>query len=442
MKVRKNRNSSHKKWATIFSVFPGGGHFYNRQYLRGSLFLLLMVSYGYLFGGVILFGKQGGGMIGLFTLGTVPGEDHSLFFLIEGLLALVLILIGLAIYLFSIYDARKNGEKRDAGESPYKISEQYKDIVNKGFPYLLMLPGILAMTLSVVFPILATVLISMTNYNINNMPPNKLFEWVGLGNYLNMFKLASWQSALLYTLSWTIIWTICATSLTIVLGIGVAVLVNQREIKFKRFFRTIIILPWAIPAFISVMMFSVFFNDSFGAMNLQVIPFLDRLFPFLEITALPWKTQVEFTRLALILIQGWLGFPYTFVMVTGVLQSIPGELYEAAQMDGASRFQQFRKITLPWVLLTTAPVLITQFTYNFSNFNVIYLFNGGGPVIAGQQTGGTDILVSWVYKITTESAAREFGMGAAITVFISLIVMSIALTQYIRTDAFKGGLKK
>lgn len=247
------------------------------------------------------------------------------------------------------------------------------------------------------------------------------------------------MNALLHTLSWTVIWTVCATLLTIVLGILVAVIVNQKEIRCKRFWRTIIILPWAVPAFISILMFAVFFNDSFGAMNQQVIPFFDKLLPFLKLSALPWKTQVGFTRLALILIQGWLGFPYIFVMVTGVLQSIPSELYEAAQIDGASRYQQFRRITLPWVLAATAPVLITQFTFNFSNFNVIYLFNSGGPVIAGQLTGGTDLLVSWVYKITTESVTREFGMGAAITVFISLIVMVIALTQYIRTDAFKGG---
>ena len=435
----KGKNTKHQTTATLLALIPGFGHFYNGQFWQGGAILIVMAAYGFLTAETIFSGVQGGGLAGLFTLGTVPGQDHSLFFLVEGLLALVLVAVGIAVYLFSIFNARKNGRLRDEGKPLYSLREQYKSVMNRGFPYLIMAPGLVVMTLAVVFPTVTNIMISLTNYNVNHMPPKKLFGWVGLQNYIDMFTMDSWMNALLHTLSWTVIWTVCATLLTIGLGSLVAVIVNQKEIRCKRFWRTIIILPWAVPAFISILMFAVFFNDSFGAMNQQVIPFFDKLLPFLKLSALPWKTQVGFTRLALILIQGWLGFPYIFVMVTGVLQSIPSELYEAAQIDGASRYQQFRRITLPWVLAATAPVLITQFTFNFSNFNVIYLFNSGGPVIAGQLTGGTDLLVSWVYKITTESVTREFGMGAAITVFISLIVMVIALTQYIRTDAFKGG---
>lgn len=438
----KRKKMNHKTIATLLAIIPGFGHFYNRQYWQGGSILAIMAAYMYLTMDTVVHGAQGGGIVGLFTLGTVPGRDHSLFFLVEGLLSLILIAVGLGIYVFSILDARKNGRKRDEGETIYSMRDHYHAVMNRGFPYLIMAPGIIAMVLSVVFPIITTVMISMTNYNINHMPPKKLFSWVGLKNYVDMFTMGSWKNAMLYTLSWTVIWTVCATMLTIVMGILVAVTVNQKEIHFKKFWRTIIILPWAVPAFISILMFSVFFNDSFGAMNQQVIPFFNKLLPFLKIQALPWKTQAVYTRLALILIQGWLGFPYVFVMVTGVLQSIPGDLYEAAQMDGASRFQQFSSITLPWILSATAPVLLTQFTFNFSNFNVIYLFNSGGPVIAGQLTGGTDLLVSWVYKITTENVTREYGMGAAITVFVSLVVMAVALTQYVHTDAFKGGNEK
>lgn len=438
----KRKKMNHKTIATLLAIIPGFGHFYNRQYWQGGSILAIMAAYMYLTMDTVVHGAQGGGIVGLFTLGTVPGRDHSLFFLVEGLLSLILIAVGLGIYVFSILDARKNGRKRDEGETIYSMRDHYHAVMNRGFPYLIMAPGIIAMVLSVVFPIITTVMISMTNYNINHMPPKKLFSWVGLKNYVDMFTMGSWKNAMLYTLSWTVIWTVCATMLTIVMGILVAVTVNQKEIHFKKFWRTIIILPWAVPAFISILMFSVFFNDSFGAMNQQVIPFFNKLLPFLKLQALPWKTQAVYTRLALILIQGWLGFPYVFVMVTGVLQSIPGDLYEAAQMDGASRFQQFSSITLPWILSATAPVLLTQFTFNFSNFNVIYLFNSGGPVIAGQLTGGTDLLVSWVYKITTENVTREYGMGAAITVFVSLVVMAVALTQYVHTDAFKGGNEK
>ena len=317
-----HKKTNHKTIATLLALIPGFGHFYNRQYWQGGAILAVLAAYVYLTMNTVIQGTQGGGIAGLFTLGTVPGQDHSLFFLVEGLFSLFLIAVGLGIYLFSIYDARKNGRRRDEGEPLYSMRDQYKAVMNRGFPYLIMAPGLIAMALAVVFPIITTVMISMTNYNINHMPPKKLFSWVGLKNYADMFTMDSWKNALLYTLSWTLIWTVCATLLTIVMGILVAVIVNQKEIRFKKFWRTIIILPWAVPAFISILMFAVFFNDSFGAMNQQVIPFFDKLLPFVELEALPWKTQVAYTRLALILIQGWLGFPYIFVMVTGVFQPV------------------------------------------------------------------------------------------------------------------------
>jgi arabinogalactan oligomer/maltooligosaccharide transport system permease protein len=118
-----------------------------------------------------------------------------------------------------------------------------------------------------------------------------------------------------------------------------------------------------------------------------------------------------------------------------VLQSIPGELYEAATVDGASNWDKFRKITLPMILLTTTPILITQYTFNFNNFNVIYLFNNGGPAVAEQNAGGTDILISWIYNLTMTSA--QYSKAAAVTVLLSLIIVSLALWQFRKTKSFK-----
>lgn len=146
-------------------------------------------------------------------------------------------------------------------------------------------------------------------------------------------------------------------------------------------------------------------------------------------------TSEMWTRIALIGIQSWLGFPFIFAMTTGVLQSIPDELYEAANVDGASIWQKFRSITLPMVLYATAPILITQYTFNFNNFNVIFLFNGGGPALTGQNAGGTDILISWIYKLTMTSA--QYGKAAAITMLLSLVVVAVALWQFKRTNSFK-----
>lgn len=139
--------------------------------------------------------------------------------------------------------------------------------------------------------------------------------------------------------------------------------------------------------------------------------------------------------MALIVMQMWLGFPFVFIMTTGVLQAIPNDLYEAATIDGAGFIQKFRLITLPLVLYSIAPILITQYTFNFNNFNIIYLFNGGGPPMPGSTAGGTDILVSWIYKLTMQSS--QYALAAAITMLLSIFVISIALWQFKRTNSFK-----
>lgn len=146
-------------------------------------------------------------------------------------------------------------------------------------------------------------------------------------------------------------------------------------------------------------------------------------------------TEPLWSRVALIMIQTWLGFPFIFAMTTGVLQSIPEELYEAATVDGATAVQKFMKITLPLVLFATAPILITQYTFNFNNFNVIYLFNAGGPAVSGQTAGSTDILISWIYKLTMTT--QQYGKAAAITMLLSVIVITVALWQFKRTKSFQ-----
>ena len=170
------------------------------------------------------------------------------------------------------------------------------------------------------------------------------------------------------------------------------------------------------------------FNDTFGAMNNVILPMLG-------LSEVPWLTDANFTRLALLMVQGWLGFPYIFIVTTGVLQSIPEELYEAATIDGATAIQKFKNITLPLVLYSMAPILITQYTFNFNNFNIIYLFNAGGPAVPNSTAGGTDILVSWIYKLTMQSG--QYALAAALTLLLSIFVIGIAIWQFRRTKSFK-----
>ncbi|MCY8222696.1 carbohydrate ABC transporter permease [Bacillus haynesii] len=415
----------HRKKALLLSIIPGLGQFYNKQWIKGLLFLLLGVSFFAVFGDLLNIG-----LWGLFTLGTEVPRDNSIFLLAEGIIAVIVTCFGLAVYYANLRDAYQNGKRRDEQKELSSLKEQYHNLMAQGYPYLISGPSLFILIFAVVFPILFSFALAFTNYNLYHSPPAHLVDWVGLKTFSEIFTVDIWRSTFLDVLAWTIVWTLVASTLQVGLGILLAVVVNQKEVRFKKFFRTILVLPWAVPGFVTILVFAGLFNDSFGAFNHQILAAFG-------IDPIPWMTNANWTKLALILMQGWLGFPYVFIVTTGVLQSIPDDLYEAATIDGASAFSKFRHITLPLILIAMAPIIITQFTFNFNNFNIIYLFNGGGPAVPGSTAGGTDILVSWIYKLTMQSS--QYSLAAALTILLSVFVISIALWQFRRTNSFKEG---
>ena len=165
------------------------------------------------------------------------------------------------------------------------------------------------------------------------------------------------------------------------------------------------------------------------------MPIFAKFLPFLDGALIPWKTDPTWTKIALIMMQGWLGFPYIYVLTLGILQSIPNDLYEAAYIDGANAWQKFRNITFPMILAVAAPTLISQYTFNFNNFSIMYLFNGGGPGTVGGGAGSTDILISWIYRLTT-GTSPQYSMAAAVTLIISIIVISISMIAFKKLHAF------
>ncbi|POO81875.1 sugar ABC transporter permease [Bacillus sp. MBGLi97] len=415
----------HRKKALLLSIIPGLGQFYNKQWIKGLLFLLLGVSFFAVFGDLLNMG-----LWGLFTLGTEVPRDNSIFLLAEGIIAVIVTGFELAVYYANLRDAYQNGKRRDEQKELSSLKEQYHNLMAQGYPYLISGPSLFILIFAVVFPILFSFALAFTNYNLYHSPPAHLVDWVGLKTFSEIFTVDIWRSTFLDVLAWTIVWTLVASTLQVGLGILLAVVVNQKEVRFKKFFRTILVLPWAVPGFVTILVFAGLFNDSFGAFNHQILAAFG-------IDPIPWMTNANWTKLALILMQGWLGFPYVFIVTTGVLQSIPDDLYEAATIDGASAFSKFRHITMPLILIAMAPIIITQFTFNFNNFNIIYLFNGGGPAVPGSTAGGTDILVSWIYKLTMQSS--QYSLAAALTILLSVFVISIALWQFRRTNSFKEG---
>lgn len=409
------------------------GQFYNGQTLKGIVFLgvfLLFIAE--------LIGFGIGALEGFITLGTTPREDHSLFLLIEGVLQILITVVFLVFYAAQIYDANKVAKIHVV--NPENVNRSAKEIINNifdaGFPYLLTVPAYLIMLFTIIFPVVVTLFLAFTNYNFYNIPPANLIDWTGLETFASIFTLSSYRDTFMSVLSWTVIWTLAATTLQLIIGIFTAIVMNQPFIKGKRFFGVILLLPWAVPAFITILTFSNMFNPSIGAINEQVIPFINSIVPFLEIPALSWKTDPFWTKAAIIMIQGWLGYPYIYVLVTGILQSIPDDWYEAASIDGGTALQKFRYITLPHIFAVAAPIFVTQYTGNFNNFNMIYLFNEGGPGSVGSGAGSTDILISWIYKLTT-GQSPQYNVAAAVTIIISIVVITISMIIFSRSRAFQ-----
>lgn len=424
------RTNSKAMQTALLSIIPGVGQFKNGQKFKAGLFFAVFLIF---LGEMLLFGGQV--LYNFVTLGSVPMEHNSLFLLIEGTLQVIVTVIFIIFWVLNIKDAY---QVRQSIEKGFPVAVTRKEFFNKlyedGFAYLLTIPAYLVMIVAIIFPVMVTLFMAFTNYDFRHIPPANLIDWIGFSNFTNIFTLSSYRDTFVKVFSWTVIWTVLATTLQITLGILTAVVANQKFVKFRRVFGVIFLLPWAVPAFITIMSFSNMFNDTAGAINTQVIPLLNNL-PFVDIGNIAWKTDPFWTKTAIILIQGWLGFPYIYVMVSGILQSISEDLYEAAKMDGANAIQRFRNITLPAIFLVAAPTFVTQYTGNFNNFSMIYLFNEGGPGSLGGNAGSTDILISWIYKLTT-GGSPQYSIASALTLIISFVVISISLLVFKKTNAF------
>ena len=400
----------------------GLGQMYNRQWIKGILLLVLEISYLGVF--YDLFNM---GLWGIVTLGTKPFRDHSIQLLAEGIIALILIAFGLLCYALNVRDGYRVGAMRERGIRLPGVWETYRTVTDKGYPYLLIAPGMLLLVFVVLFPLLFMILLAFTNFDLYHWPPAKLVDWAAFSNFIQLFRLEIWRNSFFNVMSWTVVWTLVSTTVQFALGLFLAVLLNQKRVKGKKLFRTLLILPWAVPSFVSVLVFTGMFNDNFGPIN--------QMLQAAGMEAIPWLTDPFSNKVAILLIQFWLGFPFNLALCTGVLQTIPSDLYEAAEVDGATPWQKLKDITLPLVLYATAPLLIVQYAGNFNNFTVIYLFNQGGPAVPGQTAGGSDILISWVFKLTFET--QKFNYAAAVSVIIGVIVAALAVWQFRKTRSFQ-----
>lgn len=412
------------------ALLPGLGQLLNGQFVKSALFFLSSL-YIYLIAVPYALGYgnyQGQGVRGLITLAEGGRRiDSSIIFMIEGIVAIVLLLIAFVLLIISYKDTKKVDRGMVKGVRPKNYFETIESVQNEGFPYLVSIPALVVTLFIVIVPITTAVLLSFTNMNPQNQSK---FQWIGLDNYMLLARGEGLAGSVFYSiLGWTIVWTLTATTLAILVGFFLALLVNNERVKGKAFFRTVFLLPWAVPAFITIMFFSIMFSTN--GMLTEIISNIAGQDIFV-------KRDPTLSRITLIFLQTWLGSSYVFLLSTGVLQAIPADLYEAAQIDGATAWQKLRRITLPIVLFQTAPLLVGQYTFNFNNFSIIYLFNSGGPfnpVKYGNLAGSTDLLISYIYKLTMENQFQA--IGAAITIVISLGLMLFAFIGFRNSKAFR-----
>lgn len=424
----------HRNKATILSILSMGlGQIYNRQYIKGLLFL------AFEFFGIGYFIKNlERAFWGIITLGENPRTlvkgkwiegDHSIFIMVESLITLLFLIIFLVVYIQNIRDARKVARLREEGHPSNSFVQTVRYVLDYKFPVALLSIPTIGILFFTILPIIFMVMIAFTNYSApNHIPPVKLVDWVGFDTFKNLLALKTWSHTFYGVLTWTIIWAVLSTVTTYFGGLLVALLINQQGIKFKGFWRTILILPYAIPQLISLLVMRNMFNGQFGPIN--------QYLQYFGIDQIPWLTHEIWAKVTVILVNMWVGIPVSMLLIMGVLTTIPKDLYEAAEVDGASGYQKFKIITMPMVLFTTAPTLITQFAGNINNFNMIFLLTGGDPVKGDYQyAGATDLLVTWLYKLTLTQ--NKYNMASAVGIIIFVIIASFSIYNYRRTKSFK-----
>lgn len=250
--------------------------------------------------------------------------------------------------------------------------------------------------------------------------------FVGVDNFTRVLTDSTIRNSFVAILIWNIVFAFLSVLTTFILGLLLAVTLDNSRLRGQKVTRSLLLLPYALPAFITALVWGSMFNRDFGLIN--------------NITGLEvdWLGNAWWAKFAIILVNLWLGFPYMFIVCTGALQSIPGDLKEAATVDGATSFTAFRTVVLPMLMVAIAPLLVASFAFNFNNFVLIQLLTGGGPFSADNPTAGqTDLLISYTYRLAFGGSGAQFGFAAAVSVFIFVIVAAISISSFRRTQALE-----
>ena len=439
-----------------FFIF-GAGNLYHKQFIKGFIFLALQALFwvfmimspvvnGTPYGFKALANLALQGSEGRMEYDPVSGEmvlvgkSESYLMLLFGIITIAMIILYIIVYFLNISSSYKADQDEKKGIAASTFRGDCGELLDSKFHVLMLTPTCLAALIFTLLPTIYMICIAFTTWNAEDMKEatTNLFHWAGFKNFIEMFNTSSGSQLgseishrFFPILGWTFIWAIFATFTCYFGGILLALLINKKGIKGKKVFRTIFILTIAIPQFISLLACRNILGE-WGPINALIKQFGGQSIVFLGD-----KTGMQneiIAKVMVIVINMWLGIPYTMLMTSGILMNIPQDLYEAGTVDGASKSKMFFKITLPYVIFITTPYLISSFVGNINSFNTIFLLTGGNPAAKPYVGGGTDLLVTWLYKLTID--AKQYNTGAVIGILTFIITATITLVTYRRSKAY------
>lgn len=428
----------------LSSVIWGLGCLVRRQFVKGALFLAAEV-------GIILYMIRSGfyNLSKLITLGDVEQQkvwneakslfeyvdgDRSLVILLYGIVTLAILLCAVLMIRISVKSAYQAERTAKAGKAVPGVRQELSRLFDRDLHKPLLTLPILGVLVFTVLPLVFMTSMAFTNYSVLD---NKLvlFDWVGLKNFQRMVDLnGSLGQTFWSVLGWTVSWALIATFSNYILGMLLSLFINWKEIRAKKFWRFCFVLTVAVPHFVTLLIIRQMLQPN-GAANvlLQNMGLIG--------SPLPFFTDTTWARVTVILINIWVSVPYVLLQITGILQNIPAELYESARVDGAGPVVTFFKITLPYMLFVTTPYLITSFTGNINNFNVIFLTSKGMPRAVESTAGTTDLLITWLYKLTIDNQYFDVGAVIGIMTFVTLSIISLLTFHYSGSNKNEEGFR-
>lgn len=414
---------------TCSMVFMGLGQLMYRQWVKGFAFLIaqtLAICY------FILRGARD--IVGFFTLGSAEANpwygidgDNSITMLIMGIFAFIILFVYIGLYRLNVRDVFKTKKDIESGKIAQTSKQLLNSLIDKKFYVTTLVVPVAGVAVFSVLPIIFMILIAFTNYGGDVVPP-RLVEWTGFESFRKIFTLSQFAPTFGKILGWNFIWAILSTALNYFGGLGLALLYNKQCVKGKAFWRAFPVLAYAIPGFITLIAFKFMFSYG-GPINQLIVQNGGQAIGFLDLDA-KWTA-----RLIGLFVNAWISIPTTMLLATGILSNMNPDLYEAAKIDGAGPVRQFFKITLPFVLFATTPVLITQFIGNFNNFGIFYFLRGGLYIDGYFLASDTDLLINWLYNLSIDQ--NYYSIGAAITLIIFIITSVISLAVYILSPAYR-----